>query len=826
MMLSVGLALERSQADTARPERATSAAQAPAARSRDTGLEKLLAARAIAQTQANAAARFNIRSAGALLAAVNVEQGFRATFDPAGLELRQSAARWRMTMETTGYGCDSQQPAALTPSRPIADRNRVEYRREASSGDRLTEWYVNGPLGVEQGFTLDAPPRCRRDGGGGPVIQLTVSGDLTPRVRDDGSIGFEGPRGDTGLRYDKLAVEDARGQPVPARVRVDRREVSLIVDDTDAVYPLIVDPLIFTQTKLIASDPVMTDLFGDAVAMRGDRLVVGATTAHTIDENEGAVYVFERDEMGAWSEVQKLWASDGDNYDYFGYAVALSEDRVIAGAQNDGIDGSAYIFVRDEMGSWSEEQKLLPSEDWDAGDFGHSVAIEGGTAIVGDTSAKPGNKTLAGAVDVFVRDEMGVWTLQQALTADPVAAGDRLGASVALAGDLLVVGATGTGDSDTGGVFVFERDEMGVWSQQQVLSSGDISQYGNLGTSVAVSGDTIIAGAVQDNELASHAGAAIVWTRDEMGVWSQQQKLLASDGEDGDYFGRSVALEGDVAVVGAESDDDENDGAGALLVFTREGDAWTETYKLTAPGGSSLGWATALQGNTIASGQPVVEEGHGALVIFEGASANGDACDEASECDAGYCVDGVCCESECGGGVDDCQACSLARGASADGVCEPLSVDTTCRPQAGECDVAERFDGESTQCPDDALAPDGVVCEEGVCLDGACEPDGASGSDGTTGDTGTTGASDSDTDSSSGPSSGTSSGPDSGSGDSGDPANPTGEGSSGASDTDSAGGLDGPDQQGCGCQARHDERRGALALLTLAVLGLSRRRRR
>src|SRR6185503_19688910 len=190
-----------------------------------------------------------------------------------------------------------------------------------------------------------------------------------------------------------------------------------------------------------------------------------------------------------------------------------------------------------------------------AGDlFGDSVAVSGDTAVVGAIGDDDGG-TSSGSAYVFVRSA-GVWSQQQKLTASDALAGDEFGYSVAVSGDTAVVGARSDSDAGTfsGSAYVFVRS-AGVWSQQQKLTASDAAAGDFFGFSVAVSGDTAVVGAIFDDDAGSGSGSAYVFVR-SAGVWSQQQKLTASDAAASDSFGASVAVSGDTAVVGASFDSD------------------------------------------------------------------------------------------------------------------------------------------------------------------------------------------------------------------------------------------------------------------------------
>ncbi len=352
------------------------------------------------------------------------------------------------------------------------------------------------------------------------------------------------------------------------------------------------------QQKLVASDAATADFFGAAVSLSSDGsvLIVGAYGEDTSPYfQNGAAYVFTR--AGAtWTQQQKLTASDPEDSALFGIAVAMSSDgnTAIVGAEDTSPNtdnGAAYVFTR--SGSvWSQQAKLLASDSESNALFGCAVALsaDGNTAIIGarreDTSPSADN----GAAYVFTRSGV-TWSEQQKLTASDAASDDFFGTSVALSsnGNTAIIGAIGEDTSPSvqnGAAYVFTRSGS-TWTEQQKLTANDLASSDQFGISVALSsnGDTAVVGAdLEDTSPTLSNGAAYVFTRSGS-TWTQQQKLLASDPNTDDNFGRSVAVsaDGNIAVVGAYSETTPpylNNGA--AYVFTRSGVTWTQKQKILA----------------------------------------------------------------------------------------------------------------------------------------------------------------------------------------------------------------------------------------------------
>ncbi|MDJ0523533.1 MAG: integrin [Planctomycetota bacterium] len=308
---------------------------------------------------------------------------------------------------------------------------------------------------------------------------------------------------------------------------------------------------------------------------------------------------------------------------------------------------------------------------WTPGDtdrFGRCVAIDGDTLVVGteeedsDATGIDGDESddtapESGAVYVYVRVG-GSWTRQAYIKGSNTEGGDRFGASIALQGDTLVVGAPGE-DGDTtgvggnqasnaasasGAVYVFTRTG-GVWSQQAYVKASNTGARDGFGQTVALDGDTLVVGApdedsnavgvdgLESDDSAERAGAVYVFT-ETGGVWTQQAYLKASNTEAQDRFGTQVAVSDDSIVVGAAREGSASTGvngvqgdntaaeSGAAYVFTRTGDTWSQQAYLkasNADAGDEFGHAVAIDGDTIAIGafrEDTFHDQSGAVYVF------------------------------------------------------------------------------------------------------------------------------------------------------------------------------------------------------------------
>ncbi len=459
-----------------------------------------------------------------------------AAFDRSGVTFAHGADdTWTLHYIGVGYGDDL--IASVAPANFQSDANRAEYVR----GD-LTEWYVNGPRGIQQGVTLQNPPTGER---GELTVAFDMSGTLSAEGQGD-SIRLVRDDGTTAFTYSGLIAFDAAGRDLPARMAVEDGRLTLHADDTDAVYPVTIDPFV-QEAYLKASNTGGADWFGTSVAVDGDTVVVGAYFEdsnatgvngpnNNLAETSGAAYVFVRTGT-TWTQQAYLKASNTGGGDWFGTSVAVDGDTVVVGARGEGSNatgvdgpnnnlaatsGAAYVFVR-SVTTWTQ-QAYLKASNTDANDqFGWSVAVDGdGNTVVVGARGEDSNAT---GVD-----------------------GNEVDNSA----------------GNSGAAYVFERS-VTTWTQQAYLKASNTDANDQFGWSVAVDGNTVVVGArLEDsnatgvngpnNNLAATSGAAYVFVR-SVTTWTQQAYLKASNTGFFDEFGFSVAVAGDTVVVGARLED-------------------------------------------------------------------------------------------------------------------------------------------------------------------------------------------------------------------------------------------------------------------------------
>ena len=345
--------------------------------------------------------------------------------------------------------------------------------------------------------------------------------------------------------------------------------VVLLISITALV--MTVNAATMTEVKILsASDKADGDSFGVSVAVSGDVLVVGAFGADSGGIIRGQAYVFSKDQGGPnnWGQVKILSASDKADYEGFGYSVAVSGDVAVVGAHyadSGGTDrGKVYVFSKDQGGSnnWGQVKILSAPDMADNDYFGYSVAVSGDVLVVGAYNADSGG-TNRGQAYMFSKDQGGAnnWGLVKILTASDKTDGDLFGRSVAVSGDVVVVGAlwADSGGDSRGQAYVFSKDQGGAnnWGQVKILSASDKANGDGFGSSVAVSGDVVVVGAFGADSGGTNRGQAYVFSKDQGGAnnWGQVKILSASDKANDDFFGSSAAVSGDIVVVGANNAD-------------------------------------------------------------------------------------------------------------------------------------------------------------------------------------------------------------------------------------------------------------------------------
>jgi len=533
-------------------------------------------------------------------------QQWVARFDGRGFTITPDSGSWTWGLELSRFGWGADVESVIFPRAMNLRESTVEYKWS----DRLIEWYQNDGRGLEHGYTIASRPE---GSDGNLTIELTTRGNLAATVDVTGRNATFG-QGVSVVSYSGLTVFDANGNTLDARIEAKQDGLRISVKDTNAVYPLTIDP-VAQQAYLKASNTSPADFFGCSVAISGNTVVVGAYSEdsastgvngdqiNNLSSASGAAYVFVRS-GSTWSQQAYLKASNTGSGDNFGRQVAVSGDTIVVSAPDEdsnatgvngdetnnsaGNSGAAYVFVRNGA-TWTQQAYLKASNAEATDGFGWSLAASGDTVVIGayqEDSAATGvngdgsnnGASSSGAAYVFVRSGTS-WSQQAYLKASNAGANDVFGISIAMSGDIIVAGApgedsnatgvNGSGSNDSasnsGGAYVFVRNGA-AWSQQAYLKASNTGINDEFGVSVAASGETVVVGANREDSIASgvngdqasngaaSSGAAYVFVRSGA-TWSQQAYLKASNPEANDEFGLPVAISGNTIVVAALNED-------------------------------------------------------------------------------------------------------------------------------------------------------------------------------------------------------------------------------------------------------------------------------
>jgi hypothetical protein len=560
---------------------------------------------------------YEARPQGGGFEAQNTRHKLVADFTSAGVALRSGSALWGFALRGYGYGNALKAVGTVVPR---ASSNRVEYRRGP-----LTEWYVNGPAGLEQGFTIDTP--LGSPGSQPLTIALALAGDLTPVVDPSKTVlVLTSHDGQALLCYRGLTARDASGKDLRAWLEVRPGQMLIRVGDERARYPVVIDPWV-QLAKLVASDGEGADYFGGSVSISGDTVVVGAPRLSHLN-GTGLAYVFVKPASG-WAnmtQTAELTTTDAGGpgkYDEFGCSVSISGNTIVVGADfgdasPGGGEGAAYVFV-EPAGGWTnmtETAKLIASDAESDDAFGHAVAISGNTVVVG-APHWPFASSQQGAAYVFVEPTTGWTNMTETakLTPSDGSAYDWFGGAVSADGDTLVVGASQNYSSavGTGVAYVFAKPSSGWTNMNETaeLAASDGVTGDGLGFSVSISGNTVVAGTPYATVGSNQSqGATYVFVGPASG-WTnttETAKLTASDGAAYDWLGMAVAVSGNMAVAGAPHGYLASSRVGAAYVFVEPANGWadvTQNAKLAASDGTTFnffGGSVWMSGNTAVVG--------------------------------------------------------------------------------------------------------------------------------------------------------------------------------------------------------------------------------
>ena len=389
----------------------------------------------------------------------------------------------------------------------------------------------------------------------------------------------------------------------------------------------------FQIAKLQASDASFGDWFGDAVSMSGDYIVVGAR-GDLENGALGSAYLFKKRADDSIVEIAKLQSDNPGLSDNFGNAVAIDGDYIVVGAIGDdelgSNTGAAYLFKKSSDDSTVELLTKIQASDYALGNnFGNAVAIDGDYIIIG-AYGDDENGTDAGSAYLFKKSEGDVIISQIAkIVANNIEADDRFATAVSISGNYIVVGAPqkDINGTDTGSAYLFKKssDDTNITQIAQLYASG-LSTEEYFGHTLCIDGDYIIIGAYGDDTNATNAGSAYLFKKSSNdSTISKIAQLYASDASTSDNFGNSVSIDGEYILIGAHDEDSPAVDAGASYLFKKSSDDTniTQIAKLKASDAQSddhFGNAVAISGESMvvgASGKELDAGIAGSVYIYD-----------------------------------------------------------------------------------------------------------------------------------------------------------------------------------------------------------------
>lgn len=386
----------------------------------------------------------------------------------------------------------------------------------------------------------------------------------------------------------------------------------------------------YTQTcfsteviKLLAYDGADGDFYGRSLCIDGDTAIIGAEDDDDNGGSSGSAYIYTRSK-GTWSLQAKITPSDGAALDCFGASVSLSGDTAAIGADRDDDNGSSsgsvYIFKRNDN-VWTQQVKLLPKDGAPGDSFGSSVSICGSTVVVG-AYLDDDNGNSSGSAYLF-SELNGDWNEEFKLLASDGESVDRYGWSVAIKASTVIVGSWSNNDfgSNSGSAYIYERVGFNWVEQAKLLPElGMVND--RFGWSVAIEGDIAVVGSIWDQNLGNKAGAVYVFSRNDS-VWTQHSKLLPSDGNEGDEFGTSVSINNSIIGVGSLGGGNIGVSSGSAYIFSLKDEIWYQQSKLVPSDGlpgETFGGSISVSGSsTLVGSQRDDDNGSlsGSAYIFE-----------------------------------------------------------------------------------------------------------------------------------------------------------------------------------------------------------------
>lgn len=664
------------------------------------------------QQQRAAGAKYApVAQPGGAYRASNPAQGFTVDFERGSVQVNPpNAPTLGLTLQRIGREGRLEK---VSPSDPVLSDGRVLYENHDAAA-----WYRNGPLGLQQGFIIEAAP-APTNADPTLLLELGVAGPYTPRLSEEGCIIFENKV--AMLSYCQLFAWDASGRSLPAQLLIDEGRARVEVRDTDALYPIYIDPILAINQKIAPQDLVETDQLGISLAIEGDLAVVGTKSFG----GPGRAFIYRKSDRrwlpeavlrgGPLLEFQQL--------DLFGSTVSIDNGMVAISSDPGAPCGSVYLYTH-EGGLWSLRERIDSERGVTC--IGRHISLDDQVLVASES----------GNVHVYERSPNQVPIWQRTATLRSSIPNTFFGYKSKVRGDHIAVAsydAFGANSDRLGRVFLFSRTEAG-WREETILmATGGFGEQDFFGADIAFVGpNRLVVGSVENGPPFGW-GTGRVYVYDYIdGEWQFSAQLEADDAEINGRFGKSVGGEGSTIVVGAG-----RRSTNSAYVFREVDGEWRQDLKLLPTAGrpQEIGFGrVAYSDGTVLVGAPgdsLRGESSGSAFFFDL---------EDHDLDRVLNADDNCPEVPNADQVDDdgdavgrlCDGCPDDPLKSAPGVCGcgVSDVDSDndgrvdcadpCPAVAGECGCDNPLldtDGDGTLDCDDAcpldpeqLAPGGCGC--------------------------------------------------------------------------------------------------------------------
>lgn len=339
--------------------------------------------------------------------AVSGRQKVKATFDRNGIIINPASrfnSPWSLGLNFSKIGYENNL-SPVAPPKIYTSANSIKYSRED-----VSEWYVNRPIGLEQGFTIYNPPTGQKSQNSSLKIEIEFTSELKPVLNEyKNEITWKNDKGSEVFKYNKLLAYDSNSKILPSYLTVSGNKYSIHVDDNEAVYPIVIDPILIQETLIHApSDPDILAKYGQSVAIDGNVAVVGSPGDNDNGDLSGSAYIHIKDQGGPnnWGEFLKITPVGASPCELFGYSVDVSGDIIAVGANTitttstcPSDAGVVYIFSKDAGGvdNWGEVTKITASDGAVDDLLGYDVSVNGDTVVAGAPAHYAGGIFVSGA---------------------------------------------------------------------------------------------------------------------------------------------------------------------------------------------------------------------------------------------------------------------------------------------------------------------------------------------------------------------------------------------------------------------------------------------